>query len=196
MLSAMNDRFQATRRSLLERLGDLGDQRSWHDFFNTYWKLIYSVARKAGLTEFEAEEVVQETIISVSKNIGTFRYNPALGTFKAWLLTTTRWRINDQFRKRKAETVEEPEEPIEAALLEQIWSTEWENHVLEAALDRLKNEVDSRQFQIFECYVIKGWPPQKVAIELGIKTGAVYLAKNRLLPILKEIVNSIEKEGG
>ena len=43
-----------TRQSLLERLKDWKDQTSWQDFFNTYWKLIYGVARQAGLTEPEA----------------------------------------------------------------------------------------------------------------------------------------------
>jgi RNA polymerase sigma factor (sigma-70 family) len=192
----MKDRFQATRRSLLGRLGNLGDQRSWQVFFDTYWKLIYSVARKAGLNEFEAEEVVQETVISVSRNIGEFRYDPAIGSFKSWLLTTTRWRIQDQFRKRNTTSLQESDEPVEAALLEKLWAAEWEDHVLQAALTRLKDQVDPRQFQIFDCYVIKGWAPLKVAAELGVKPGAVYLAKNRILPLLKEIVALIEKEGG
>ena len=50
-----------TRRSLISRLRNLDDRESWQDFFDTYWKLIFSVARKAGLSEQEAEEVVQET---------------------------------------------------------------------------------------------------------------------------------------
>ena len=56
-----------TRRSLISRLRNLDDRDSWQDFFDTYWKLIYSVARKAGLTEQEAEDVVQETTAAVSK---------------------------------------------------------------------------------------------------------------------------------
>jgi len=58
-----------TRRSLLSRLKDWDDQESWRDFFNTYWKLIYATAIKAGLTHTEAEEVVQETVITISKKI-------------------------------------------------------------------------------------------------------------------------------
>ena len=56
----------ATRRSLVERLADWGDQRRWQEFFDTYWKLIYSAARQAGLTDTEAQEVVQETVITVA----------------------------------------------------------------------------------------------------------------------------------
>src|SRR5205814_2800714 len=90
----------ATRRSLVDRLANWDDQRRWQDFFDRYWKLIYSAARKAGLTDCEAQEVVQETVITVAKKIDKLHYDPALGSFKGWLLQITRWRIADQFRKR------------------------------------------------------------------------------------------------
>ena len=61
------DELIPTRSSLLGRLVNWDDQESWREFFNTYWKLIYSVALKAGLTEDEAEEVVQETVITAAK---------------------------------------------------------------------------------------------------------------------------------
>jgi len=88
-----------TRRSLLSRLKQWDDQESWQDFFNTYWKLIYGVALRAGLSASDAEDVVQETIIAVAKQIPHFRYDPALGSFKSWLLLITRRRINDHLRK-------------------------------------------------------------------------------------------------
>jgi len=90
------DRSLPTRASLLERLKDLGDDASWNEFYQTYRELIYSVARKAGLNESEAEEVVQDTVISVAKKMPDFRYDPAEDSFKGWLLTVTRWRILDQ----------------------------------------------------------------------------------------------------
>src|SRR5436190_21674006 len=57
----------ATRRSLVDRLANWDDQRRWQDFFDTYWKLIYSAAQKSGLTDSEAQEVVQETVITVAR---------------------------------------------------------------------------------------------------------------------------------
>src|SRR2546429_8519785 len=89
-----------TRRSLLDRLKNWDDQESWKDFFDTYWKLIYGVALKAGLSDAEAQEVVQETVIAVAKKMGGFEYDPEIGSFKSWLLHTAQWRISDQFRKR------------------------------------------------------------------------------------------------
>src|SRR6266550_6910182 len=89
-----------TRATLIQRLKNWQDESSWQEFFDTYWKLIYGVARKAGLNEAEAQDVVQETMFSVAKHMPTFKYDPAIGSFKAWLLNMTRWRITDQLRKR------------------------------------------------------------------------------------------------
>jgi RNA polymerase sigma-70 factor (ECF subfamily) len=105
------DDFLPTRYSLLSRLENWEDQDSWKEFFDMYWRLIYSFALKSGLTAAEAEDVVQETVISVAKNIQAFKREPSLGSFKGWLRNLTRWRIADQLRKRK-----DPEAvPLEAA---------------------------------------------------------------------------------
>ena len=68
------------RRSLVSRLKNWEDNASWQEFFDTYWKLIYSVAIKAGLSDEEAEDVVQETVVSVAKKMDSFKYDPADGT--------------------------------------------------------------------------------------------------------------------
>src|SRR5262245_20893493 len=84
-----------TRHSLPDRLRDWEDQASWRDFFNTYWKFIYGVAIKSGLTDSEAEDVVQETVLSVAKKMPEFVYDPARCSFKGWLMHVTRLRIMD-----------------------------------------------------------------------------------------------------
>src|SRR6185295_7324368 len=95
------DKLIPTRWSLVNRLKDWDDREGWKDFFDTYWKLIYGVAIKAGLSDDEAQEVVQETVIAVAKKIPEFKTDPAFGSFKAWLLHLTQWRIADQLRKRQ-----------------------------------------------------------------------------------------------
>src|SRR6266702_1509148 len=146
-----SDESIPTRASLLERLKDLGDQASWNDFYQTYRELIYSVARRAGLNETEADEVVQETVISVARKMPGFRYDPAADSFKGWLLTVTRWRILDQLAKRKSNdpnragtpapanqeegsrtaTVERIPDPA-GFDLKAIWDQEWQKHLLDA----------------------------------------------------------------
>ena len=200
----------ATRRSMVERLGDWNDRKRWQQFFDSYWRLIHGTARKAGLTEAEAQEVVQETLITVAKKIDQLKYDPEIGSFKGWLLNITRWRIADQFRKRKPDaqragagltrrdeeartaTIERIADP--AALdLDTVWDEEWRKNVVAAAVARVKRKVDPRQYQIFDCYVFKQWPAQKVAAELRVSVAQVYLVKHRLAGLLKKEIAASER---
>ena len=196
------DRLDVTRESLVGRLVNLDDRVRWQEFFDTYWRLIYSVARKAGLTDAEAQDVVQETVITVSKNIS--KYERAAGSFKGWLLHITRWRIADQFRKRppRGATRREPTRAGTATIeripdpdgvdLDAMWQEEWRENLLAAALERVKRKVDARHYQIFDCAVVKQWSAAKVAKELGVNIAQVYLVKHRLAGLLKREVKAIE----
>ena len=200
--------FLVTRRSLVERLGDWNDGKRWQQFFDSYWKLIHRAARKAGLTESEAEEVVQETLITVAKKIERLKYDPALGSFKGWLLNITRWRIADQFRKRKnagsqnaktrrgeetrlTNTIERIADPA-GFDLDAAWDEEWRRNLREAAIARVKKKVSAKQYQIFDCYVLKEWPVQKVAKELRVSVAQVYLARHRVGALLKKEAQRVE----
>ena len=196
------ERLEVTRESLVGRLVNLDDRVRWQEFFDTYWRLIYSVARKAGLTDAEAQDVVQETVITVAKNIS--KYEREAGSFKGWLLHITRWRIADQFRKRPPRgaggrertragtaTIERIPDP-DGVDLDAAWQEEWQQNLLTAALERVKRKVDARHYQIFDCAVVKQWSASKVAKELGVNIAQVYLVKHRLAALLKREVKAIE----
>ena len=195
-----------TRASLLSRLKDWQDETSWKVFFDTYWKLIYSAAIKAGLSDAEAQDVVQETVISVFKTIPDFQYKAAGGSFKSWLLKLTAWRIGDQFRNRqrnikagrrlagstaRTATVEGVPDPAGSGL-EAIWDEEWEANLMHAATNRVKRAVDPKQYQIFDLYVLKHWPARKVASTLKVNLGRVYLAKHRIGTMIKKEIKCLQ----
>jgi RNA polymerase sigma-70 factor (ECF subfamily) len=201
-----NSGLIATRRSLVERLADWGDQPRWQEFFDTYWKLIHSAARKSGLTDAEAQEVVQETVITVAKNIDKLKYDPAIGSFQGWLLQITRWRIADQFRKREPGNAKRPrstDDRLTATIervpdsrivdLDAVWEASWKENLFDAAVARVKKIIEPKQFQIFDCYVRKEWPAQKVAERLGVSVGQVYLARHRVGTLLKKEIRALDK---
>jgi RNA polymerase sigma-70 factor (ECF subfamily) len=203
-----DDELIPTRRSLLSRLKDWDDQESWRDFFNTYWRLIYGVALKAGLTEAEAQDVVQETVLSVAKKMRDFHYDPSLGSFKGWLLQLTRWRITDQLRKRpphlvhaapcahgdpRTSTAERVVDPGSLEL-DAVWNEEWEKNLLAAALARVRRLVSPKQYQIFDLYVLKEWPVARVRQLLGVSRTQVYLAKHRVGSLVRKEVRRLEAQ--
>ena len=202
------DELIPTRATLLERLKDWQDQSSWQEFFDTYWKLIYGVARKAGMTDAEAQDVVQETIFSVARHMPTFKYDPAIGSFKAWLLNMTRWRIIGQLRKRGPASIHRPlngdeatgtrttDEVVDPASqnLDDLWEAEWQKALFDAALAKVRRHLDPQKYQIFDFYVHQEWPAEKVAHTFGVPVEQVYLAKHRVTEQIKEEVRRLEKE--
>lgn len=196
-----------TRRSLIMRLGDWKDQRSWDEFYRTYWRLIFSVATKAGLRDDEAWDVVQETIITIAKQSVKGQYDPSRGSFKMWLWHITRWRINDQFRQRRKDTAAliAPPEGNERELLTDIpdpagddfsklWEKEWQENIMKAAIERVKMKVSPQQFQIFDYNVLRGMPAGDVRKKLGVSIAQVYLAKHRVSAVLRKEVAYIRSQ--
>lgn len=197
--------FERTRKSLIARLDNWEDQRTWDEFYQTYWRLIYSVALKSGLRSEEAFDCVQDTILSIAKQSKKKLYNPELGSFKTWLMNMTRWRINDQFRTRRKDTamyhsedddrktamIDRIEDP-QGETLERIWDVEWKQNIAEAALARVKAKVSPKQYQIFDYYVLKEWEAKKVQKHLGVSMAQVYLAKHRVGEVLKKELAQLE----
>src|SRR5215470_9024332 len=96
----MEEHTAATSASLLQGVQS-GDEDRWREFYRVYAPVIRGFALKAGLTETEADEVVQETCIGVSRNVGEFHYDPEKCRFKTWLLNLASWRVKNQFTKRQ-----------------------------------------------------------------------------------------------
>ena len=203
------DSLLPTRQSLLSRLRDLGDQTGWREFFDTYWRLIYNVARRAGLAETEAQEVVQNTFIYLSRRMPKFHYDRQRGSFKSWLRVVTRSRISVYHRSGNAERlfIREPlagaetsADPIEeiadpsADALDEIWQREWEENVLNAAFQRVRTRVSSQQLLIFRLATLGELSLTQVARKLGVSLAQVYLARHRVGKLFKAEVLRLRRE--
>ncbi len=197
-----------TRSSLLSRLKDWEDAQGWREFFDTYWKLIYNTAIRAGLSDAEAQDVVQDTILSVAKKMRDFKYDAAQGSFKGWLLQLTRWRILNQFKKRS------PGQPFDASVsdgtslisivenladpasvdMTDYWEQEWQRNLVDAAIQKTKEKTSPKQYEIFHLHVVKKLPAAEVAATLNVNLARVYLAKHRVSALVKKEVRRLEKE--
>ena len=201
-MPAHRDDSIATRASLLGRLKNWEDKESWEEFARTYSRLILGVAIQSGLTEAEAKDVEQETLLRVAQTIHEFESSPERGSFKSWLLTLTRWRIADQFRKRapatapegtatgtRTSTIERVPDPV---VLDAAWESEWRKNLLETALTRVGRRVKPKHLQIFDLYATRHWPAAKVARELGVSVVQVYLVNHRITKLMKQEVAYLE----
>jgi RNA polymerase sigma-70 factor (ECF subfamily) len=209
------DELAPTRLSLIERLRDLDDQGSWQEFFDTYWKLIYCAAIKGGLPDDEAEDVVQETIIGIARNMENFRYEPEVCSFKGWLMHVTRCRIIDHLRKNPAakysfvpietdtktgEKLEAGPQPVQPGCaseqeFENLWDEEWKKNLVDAAMERVKRKVTPEHYQIFYLHSVKGMLGRDIAELFGASLAKVYVIRHRVARLIKQEVRSLEQKG-
>src|SRR4051812_32688990 len=159
------EEFLPTRKSLLSRLRNWDDHESWREFFDTYWRFLYSIALRCGLSDEDARDVVQETVIAAAKGLrdGRFAVTES-GSFKNWLQLIVRRRVNDHLRRAQVRPSPQPHTPrpeartptIEriadsrADVLGEVWEEEWVRNVADVAMDRVKTRVSAKQFQIFD----------------------------------------------
>jgi RNA polymerase sigma factor (sigma-70 family) len=204
------DSLLPTRQSLLSRLRDWQDQEGWREFFDTYWRLIYNVARKSGLGDLEAQEIVQSTFIYLSRRMPNFRYEPARGSFKSWLRVVTRSRISVYHRSERAgrALIREPfaddategecaleQLPDPAAdAADEVWQREWEENLFSAAFRRLRSKVSAQQLLIFRLATPGDLPLTQVAKKLGVSLAQVYLARHRVGRLFKAEVQRLRRE--
>ena len=202
-----------TRPSLLNRLQTGDDTGSWQEFYRIYGKLVRDFAIQAGLTDTEADEVVQETAIAMARHLPEYRYDPKVCRFKTWLLNQASWRIKDQLKKRTKESarISNPS-PVaagddtaqsatinrvpdaDAADLDAVFETRWRKSLFDVALERVRTKFSLKQFQIFDLLVLKEWPAADVARSLGVTLANVYVTRHRIAAAIKKETKALESQ--
>lgn len=201
-----------TRTSFVERLRDWGDQTIWEGFFGRYGRVVRQVAVRSGLSAEEAEDVVQETALSVARKMPDFIYERSRCSFEGWVRHVARLRIIDQLRRRlpAGVTVEvgEAGEGDGDGVLESIpdhagadqvdaaWQEAWRSNLLRTAMERLQLKVSPEHFQIFHLIVVSGMSGPEVVRTLGLSLAKVYAVRHRLTRLLKQEVARLRNTPG
>jgi RNA polymerase sigma factor (sigma-70 family) len=189
-----------TRATLLGRLKNWKDQSSWQEFFDTYWRLIYGVARKAGLSGAEAQDVLQATMVSVADSMPQFKYNPKIDSFKDWLRNQTRLQIITlacKGRPSSRDTVHKmsaAEADPSGQSVDRMWEIEWEDNLLNAAVANVKRRLAPKKYQIYDLQVNKQWRPEKVASLLNMTVDDVQAAKRSITAMIEAEVKRLEQD--
>jgi RNA polymerase sigma-70 factor (ECF subfamily) len=182
-----------TSVSLLERLSDQPTDPDWTRLFALYQPLLRSWALRAGLGDADADDLVQETLTVVVREVAEFdRGRP--GEFRSWLRAILTNRLRDFFRNRQAHPVAtggsdflDRLDQLEAAdsELSKLWDLEHDRHVAGKVMKIVQNDVEAATWQAFHRQVIDGIPASTVAVELGLSRNSVLLAKSRVLKRLR-----------
>ena len=191
-----------TSPSLIQGIKDQCDNSSWERFYRIYHPLLFRYACSLGLKQTEAEDLVQETVISVSKSIRNFQHQTEIGTFKGWLFTIIKRKFIDlkrcQTRKRMLEhvnldDVKDGSEIFECGTLvqgqspdQELWERDWERFVRQRASTLLKEKFKIEYLQIFDLAINQDWSVAKIAEFMQINRATVYLRLHRMRRILRQ----------
>lgn len=200
----------ATRWSLVERLKNWDDRASWEAFHDTYRGLILGVARRSGLSESEAQDVMQETLLAVAKKMPEFVADGKRGSFKSWLLTNVRWRITDQARKKLPGFIEAaplPGDERATAFIDRVpgrahediegaWELEWQRHVAGLAEQSVRQKVSTLEWQIFDLVSLRKVSAKQVGKTLGLALWKVYLYQTKVTSLLRREVKRANDDLG
>ena len=193
-----------TRVSLLNRLKDGGDAQAWTAFVRLYGPVVYGFARKRGLQDADAADLMQEVMKSVARNAEKLNYDPERGTFRGWLYTVTRNKIYNflsaQKNRTRAVGDSANHDRLEALPdradneAEADWDREYQRRMSARAMERVKGEFQANTWQAFVGTAVEGRPAAEVGGELHMTPGAVYVAKSRVLARLRDEVQRLQSE--
>lgn len=183
---------RATHASLLMRLRDLHDADAWQLFVNTYAPLVYRYCRRQGLQEADTSDVTQEVLSQVSRSIATFDYQPERGRFRDWLGAVVRSKLARHYQNRARRQGENG--AADAGALEETpalesdpeWVDDFNAHLLQVALERIKGDFEPNNWRAFEMVWMHNRPVNEVADAVGLTPSSIYVAKFRVLKRLRE----------
>jgi RNA polymerase sigma-70 factor (ECF subfamily) len=184
--------MDTTQASLLQRLRRPDDRGAWERFVQLYTPLIYDWARRAGLQEADASDLVQDVFTLLLAKLPEFDYDRH-GNFRGWLRTVTLNLWRTRLRQRglpiapdgAADGVAAPDGVAELA------EEEHRSHLLRRALELLRTDFETPTWKAFWECVVNGRPTVEVAAELGMNAGAVRTAKCRVLARLRQELDGL-----
>lgn len=195
-----------TRATLLDRIRNLDDSESWTEFFGLYRRFVTGVARKRGIREEDAEDLVQEVFWRVARTIRDFEQQARPGSFRRWLGQLVRWRAADRLRATERLVFEsvhpraddEGTAPLERvpapAVEEEEFEREAHRYLLSRAFRRMEQTVAPKQIQVFQLLVLQNQDVAEVCRLLKMNRSAVYVAKHRVAERLRDEVERLKQE--
>lgn len=181
--------MNSTPASLLERLRQPAEEAAWERFVDLYTPLLYHWARRLGLQQSDAADLVQDVFVELVQKLPDFTYQ-AHKRFRGWLWTilVNKWR--ERGRRLAARSAEAGAAGLVLAptpdATEEIDEAEYRMYLVDRALQLMRAEFQPTTWRACWEYIVAGRPAAEVAAELGVTINAVYLAKSRVLRRLRQ----------
>lgn len=184
--------MDTTPASLLERLRNSKPHESWERFVRLYTPLIFFWARRTGLQDADAADLVQDVLTLLLKKLPEFVYEPGK-SFRAWLRTVTlnKWRERRRNVVSEAPAGSALEEAACVSSGEPFWEGEFRQRLFARALELMRSEFQPTTWKACWAQVVEGKTAAEIGQELGLTAGAARVAKFRVLCRLRQELNGM-----
>lgn len=195
---AMND-LPSTHPSFLLRLADRDDREAWEEFARMVTPVLRRVAHGRGLQSLDADELVQEVLVTVMNTIGSYEPAARPGSFRRWLLTVARnAAVNHLCRRPRDQRMRDGSIALEhlaasvasPAAIEESIHLEWQSELFALACRAVQPQLQPSTWTAFWKTAVEGKAAASVAEELGMNLGSVYVARSRVLAKIKNWVQA------
>ena len=187
-----------TSESFLEGLRR-NDQTDWDRLVDIYAPFIRRMVTSQHLTGVDVDDVTQDIIAVVVKNIAAFD-RQRTGSFRAWLRAIAVNCIRDHRRKAQkagvagggsaaSEYLQQLED--ENSDLSQRWNAEHDAHIMRQLLAQVQNEFEPKTCEAFVRQAIDHERAQDVAAALGLTTNAAYVARSKVMTRLRALAGEL-----
>jgi RNA polymerase sigma factor (sigma-70 family) len=175
----------STSHSLLDEIRTTADGSCWEKFVHLYTPVLGAWADRLGLPTADAQDLVQDVFVLLVRKIALYQRSEQ-GRFRDWLRTVLTNRYRERLRKRTPELApmnrvdDQAEDPAES-----FWEDEYRRLVAARALEFLRESFEEHVWRAFWVTTVEGRSTAETASELGMTTGAVYVARSRVLTKLR-----------
>jgi RNA polymerase sigma-70 factor, ECF subfamily len=183
--------------SLLERLRDRPDPEAWRELVDLYTPLLFRWLRRYSLQQSDAEDLVQEVLGVVVRQLPHFQHSQQRGAFRHWLRSILVNCLRNFWRAQRHRPVAAGGQDL-ARVLEQLedpdsdlgrfWEQEHDRYIVQQLLERIEGELTPSTRLAFRRLVVEAGEADAVAAELGLSVNAILIAKSRVLRRLREEV--------
>jgi RNA polymerase sigma-70 factor (ECF subfamily) len=196
-----DDALFPTSPTLLGRLSrHPNDQEAWGRFVARYHPRILHWCRAWHLQEADAEDVAQNVLSRLARQMQRFHYDPAK-SFRGWLRTLTRHALSEFQAARErpgrgsgdSQVLEILKEVKAQDDLVVRLEEEFDRELLEEAMTRVRMHVEPRTWDAFRLTALEGRSGPEAAAQLGMKVTAALKAKNRVQRALREEIARLEQ---
>lgn len=189
-----------TRHSLIQRLQDGGDNAAWEEFASIYRPVIVRIALRKQMQFDDAEDLAQQVLLLVLKNINKWKSDPARARFRTWLQTVVRNATMNALSRRPKDQAsggtdslqQLHQRPDKADSLS--FDLEWQRETLRWVAHQVRGEFESTTWTAFWDTAIEQLPAQEVAEKIGRSVGAVYIARSRVMQRIKQRIAELDDD--